>query len=237
MGKLLEIAKLRKQFRLHILNEKTIAALDDVSFDVDEGEILALTGKSGSGKSTLMKCIYRTYLSDSGQIVYHSANRRSIDLATATEHEVLQIRKTEMTYCSQFLQVIPRVPALDVVASGLITRGYTGSDARQITSECFERLSLPSELWDAYPSTFSGGEQQRVNIARAIISRPRILLVDEPTASLDVKTKDAVIEMILELKSSGTSIILITHDEYSLRQMAGRSLSLEDGRLKEAVCA
>jgi alpha-D-ribose 1-methylphosphonate 5-triphosphate synthase subunit PhnL len=237
MGKLLEIAKLRKQFRLHILNEKTIAALDDVSFDVDEGAILALTGKSGSGKSTLMKCIYRTYLSDSGQIVYHSANRRSIDLATATEHEVLQIRKTEMTYCSQFLQVIPRVPALDVVASGLITRGYTGSDARQITSECFERLSLPSELWDAYPSTFSGGEQQRVNIARAIISRPRILLVDEPTASLDVKTKDAVIEMILELKSSGTSIILITHDEYSLRQMADRSLSLEDGRLKEAVCA
>jgi alpha-D-ribose 1-methylphosphonate 5-triphosphate synthase subunit PhnL len=237
MGRLLEIVKLRKQFRLHILNGKTIAALDDVSFDVDEGEILALTGKSGSGKSTLMKCIYRTYLSDSGQIVYHSANRRSIDLATATEHEVLQIRKTEMTYCSQFLQVIPRVPALDVVASGLITRGYTGGDARQITSECFERLGLPRELWDAYPSTFSGGEQQRVNIARAIISRPRILLVDEPTASLDVKTKDAVIEMILELKSSGTSIILITHDEYSLRQMADRSLSLEDGRLKEAVCA
>jgi alpha-D-ribose 1-methylphosphonate 5-triphosphate synthase subunit PhnL len=237
MGRLLEIAKLRKQFRLHILNGKTIAALDDVSFDVDEGEILALTGKSGSGKSTLMKCIYRTYLSDSGQIVYHSANRRSIDLATATEHEVLQIRKTEMTYCSQFLQVIPRVPALDVVASGLITRGYTGGDARQITSECFERLGLPRELWDAYPSTFSGGEQQRVNIARAIISRPRILLVDEPTASLDVKTKDAVIEMILELKGSGTSIILITHDEYSLRQMADRSLSLEDGRLKEAVCA
>jgi alpha-D-ribose 1-methylphosphonate 5-triphosphate synthase subunit PhnL len=237
MGKLLEIVNLRKQFRLHILNEKTIAALDDVSFDVDEGEILALTGKSGSGKSTLMKCIYRTYLSDSGQIVYHSANRRSIDLATATEHEVLQIRKTEMTYCSQFLQVIPRVPALDVVASGLIMRGYIGANARQITSECFERLSLPRELWDAYPSTFSGGEQQRVNIARAVISRPRILLVDEPTASLDVKTKDAVIEMILELKSSGTSIILITHDEYSLRQMADRSLLLEGGRLKEAVCA
>src|SRR5580698_4712421 len=124
MGKLLEIANLRKRFRLHILNEKTIAALDDVSFNVDEGEILALTGKSGSGKSTLMKCIYRTYLSDSGQILYHRATGRRIDLATATEHEILQIRKSEMTYCSQFLQVIPRVAALDVVASALMARGH-----------------------------------------------------------------------------------------------------------------
>ena len=150
-----------------------------------------------------MKCIYRTYLSDSGQILYHSAAGRRIDLATATEHEILQIRKSEMTYCSQFLQVIPRVAALDVVASALMARGHATDDARQITSECFERLSLPRELWDAYPSTFSGGEQQRVNIARAIISRPRILLVDEPTASLDTKTKDAVIGMILELKNAG----------------------------------
>ncbi len=237
MGKLLEIANLQKRFRMHILNGKVIAALDDVSFNVDEGDIVALTGKSGSGKSTLMKCIYRTYLSDSGQILYHQANGACIDLATASEHEVLQIRKTEMTYCSQFLQVIPRVAALDVVASALTARGHAGGEAREITSACFERLSLPRELWDAYPSTFSGGEQQRVNIARAIISRPRILLVDEPTASLDTKTKDAVIAMILELKNSGTSIILITHDEYSLQQMADRSLLLEDGRLNETICA
>ena len=237
MSKLLEIVNLQKQFRLHILNEKTIAALEDVSFEVDEGEIVALTGKSGSGKSTLMKCIYRTYLSDSGQILYYSASGRRIDLASATEHAVLQIRKSEMTYCSQFLQVIPRVPALDVVASALIARGHAVEQARQLTSECLERLSLPRELWDAYPSTFSGGEQQRVNIARAIISRPRFLLVDEPTASLDTKTKDAVIAMILELKRLGTSIVLISHDEYSLQRMADRSLLLENGRLKEAVYA
>ena len=237
MNKLLEIANLQKRFQLHILNDKTIAALDDVSFSVDEGEIVALTGKSGSGKSTLMKCIYRTYLSDAGEILYHSRAGAQIDLATAPEHAVLQMRKTEITYCSQFLQVIPRVASLDVVASALIARGHGSGDARQITRECFERLSLPRDLWDAYPSTFSGGEQQRVNIARAIISRPRLLLVDEPTASLDIKTKDAVIGMILELKRSGTSIVLISHDEYSLRQMADRSLLLEDGRLKEAICA
>jgi alpha-D-ribose 1-methylphosphonate 5-triphosphate synthase subunit PhnL len=235
MGSLLEIVDLEKRFELHILNEKEIDALHDVSFDVKEGEILALTGKSGSGKSTLMKCIYRTYLTTSGRMIYRDGQGAVIDLASATEHEVLRIRRTEMTYCSQFLQVIPRVPAIDVVASGLVARGRSIEEARRATSVCFERLSLPAELWDAYPSVFSGGEQQRVNIARAMISRPRFLLVDEPTASLDITTKDAVIDMLLELKLAGTSIILISHDEHTLRRMSDRSLHLENGRLKEAV--
>ena len=127
------------------------------------------------------------------------------------------------------------MPAIDVVASGLVARGRSIEEARRASSECFERLSLPAELWDAYPATFSGGEQQRVNIARAMISRPRFLLVDEPTASLDMTTKDAVIDMLLELKLAGTSIILISHDEHTLRRMSDRSLHLENGRLKEAV--
>jgi alpha-D-ribose 1-methylphosphonate 5-triphosphate synthase subunit PhnL len=168
-------------------------------------------------------------------MIYRDGQGAVIDLASATEHEVLRIRRTEMTYCSQFLQVIPRVPAIDVVASGLVARGRTIEEARRATSVCFERLSLPAELWDAYPSVFSGGEQQRVNIARAMISRPRFLLVDEPTASLDITTKDAVIDMLLELKQAGTSIILISHDEHTLRRMSDRSLHLENGRLKEAV--
>jgi alpha-D-ribose 1-methylphosphonate 5-triphosphate synthase subunit PhnL len=235
MGKLLKIVDLQKRFELHILNEKEIEALDSVSFEVNEGEIVALTGKSGSGKSTLMKCIYRTYLATSGKILYGTGHGAVIDLASASEYEVLRVRKTEMTYCSQFLQVIPRVPAIDVVASGLVARGRSIEEARRASSECFERLSLPAELWDAYPATFSGGEQQRVNIARAMISRPRFLLVDEPTASLDMTTKDAVIDMLLELKLAGTSIILITHDEHTLRRMSDRSLHLENGRLKEAV--
>jgi len=237
MGKLLEVVDLQKHFEMHILNDKQIAALQQVTFDVQEGEIVALTGKSGSGKSSLMKCIYRTYLANGGKILYTCANGAVVDLASATEHEVLKIRKTEMTYCSQFLQVIPRVAALDVVAAGLIGRGASVEEAQKVTSECFHRLSLPGELWDAYPATFSGGEQQRVNIARAIISRPRFLLVDEPTASLDLKTKNAVIEMLLELKHNGTSIVLISHDEHTLTSMADRSLHLENGRLKEIVYA
>lgn len=237
MSNLIEVVDLHKQFEMHILNEKCITALHQVSFGVSQGEIVALTGKSGSGKSTLMKCLYRTYLASGGSILYRDASQNLIDLAKATEHEVLRIRKTEMTYCSQFLQVIPRVPALDVIAEGLIARGAPAEEARRATSVCLERLSLPLDLWDAYPSTFSGGEQQRVNIARAMISRPRVLLVDEPTASLDMKTKDTVIDMLLELKSEGTSIILISHDEHTLRRMADRSLHLENGRLKEVVYA
>jgi alpha-D-ribose 1-methylphosphonate 5-triphosphate synthase subunit PhnL len=237
MENILEVVDLQKQFELHILNEKRIEALHQVSFDVNEGEIVALTGKSGSGKSSLMKCIYRTYLASNGSILYRNAHGQIVDLASASDYEVLRIRKTEMTYCSQFLQVIPRVSALDVVASGLVARGRSMEEAQRATSECFERLSLPFDLWDAYPSTFSGGEQQRVNIARAMISRPRILLVDEPTASLDLKTKDAVIEMLLDLKRAGTTVILITHDEHTLTKMADRSLYLENGLIKEVVYA
>lgn len=237
MAKLLEVIDLEKRFEMHILNEKHIEALRQVSFEVSEGEIVGLTGKTGSGKSTLMKCIYRTYRASSGQIVYHAEDGRAIDMVGASEHDVLRLRKTEITYCSQFLQVIPRVPAIDVVASALVARGATLDEARPLTSDCFQRLSLPKELWDAYPATFSGGEQQRVNIARAIISRPRFLLVDEPTASLDLKTKDAVIDMLIDLKNAGTSIVLITHDEHTLSRMADRSLHLENGRLKEVVYA
>jgi len=232
--KILEVEDLHKEFTLHILNGKTIRALDRVAFAMDEGEIVGLTGKSGSGKSTLMKCIHRTYLPSAGRVVMHTT-RGPVDLATASEHDVLAVRKSEMTYCSQFLQAIPRVPAVEVVSEQLLRRGGSRDEALTLARDCFARLGLPEELWDAYPSTFSGGEQQRINICRAIISKPRLLLVDEPTASLDAKTKDVVIDMILELKSHGTAIIVITHDEYSLRRMADRCLHLEHGAVRPST--
>jgi alpha-D-ribose 1-methylphosphonate 5-triphosphate synthase subunit PhnL len=235
MPKILQVEELHKEFTLHILNDKRIRALDSVSFDMDEGEIVGLTGKSGAGKSTLMKCIYRTYLPSGGRVVMHTEATGQVDLAQADEHEVLAVRKTEMTYCSQFLQAIPRVRAVEVVSEELVRKGTSRDDAFAVARDSFERLGLPEELWDAYPSTFSGGEQQRINICRAIISKPRLLLVDEPTASLDAKTKDAVIDMILELKDEGTSIILITHDEHSLSRMADRCLQLENGAVRQPV--
>jgi alpha-D-ribose 1-methylphosphonate 5-triphosphate synthase subunit PhnL len=237
MARILEVRNLSKTFTIHILGGKKIEALDRVSFDVQEGEILGLVGASGAGKSTLMKCLYRTYLPSAGRIVYHLASGRQVDFARAPEHEVLVVRKNEVRYCSQFLQVIPRVPALDVVAQNLIQRRVTRQDAVNRAKALLERLRLPEELWDAYPSNFSGGEQQRINMARAIISEPRFLLVDEPTASLDRAARDAVIGMILELREKGSSVILISHDEETLSRLATRRLGLEAGRATELAAA
>lgn len=237
MNKILEVRHVSKHFQLHIQNDKRIAALEDVSFDLARGEILGLTGKSGSGKSSLMKCVYRTYLVNAGEILLHTAAGPVLDLASATEHEVLAIRRREMFYCSQFLSVIPRVPAVDVVAESLIRRGGDAATARATATDLLNRLGLPRELWDAFPATFSGGEQQRVNIARAIIAAPRFLLVDEPTASLDARTKDVVIDLVLALKAQGTSVLLITHDQHTLDRMADRRLHLELGRVRELAVA
>lgn len=237
MNHFLEVRNLCKDFFLHILNDKQIPALEDISFTMDKGEIIGLTGKSGSGKSSLMKCIYRTYIASKGSMMYNSETYGPIDLLEANEHQILKIRREEMTYCSQFLSVIPRVPAVEVVAATLILKGEEFGDAIEKARDFLDRLGLPKELWDAYPSTFSGGEQQRINVARAIISKPRFLLIDEPTASLDQRTKDVVIEAILEMKRSGTSVILITHDEYTLSKLADRELKLVGGRICEAETA
>ena len=233
MPTLLKVQNVSKHFQLHIQNNKHIPALHDVSFEMDQGDILGLTGKSGSGKSSLMKCIYRTYLVNSGSIQFHTEAGPVLDLATANEHEVLKLRKTEMFYCSQFLSVIPRVPAVDVVAESLTRKGHEAEGARDIARDLLNQLGLPRELWDAFPATFSGGEQQRVNVARAIIAAPRFLLIDEPTASLDAKTKDVVIDLVLALKARGTSVVLITHDQHTLERMSSRRLHLEFGRVRE----
>lgn len=237
MKSFLEVKNLSKNFLMHILGEKLIPALDDINFSMEQGEIVGLTGKSGSGKSSLMKCIYRTYLASHGEIMYESSTYGRIDLRTATEHQILKIRKEEMTYCSQFLQVIPRVPAVEIVAESLLLKGVEESEAYSKARDFLDRLGLPRELWDAYPSTFSGGEQQRINVARSIISHPRFLLIDEPTASLDQKTKDVVIEAIQEMKAGGTSVILITHDAYTLEKLSDRDLHLAGGRISEAETA
>ncbi|MBC7921475.1 MAG: ATP-binding cassette domain-containing protein [Ferruginibacter sp.] len=237
MAYILEVNHYVKQFHLHALNNKRIQALNDVSFRIRPGEIVGLVGKSGSGKSTLMKGVYRTYLSTSGEIRYDSARYGTVDLATASDHQIIALRKEEITYCAQFLSVIPRVPAVDVVAASLFSRGVDKPEARSRSRDYLQRLGLPEELWDAYPSTFSGGEQQRINVARAIIARPRLLLIDEPTASLDQKAKDVVIAMILDLKNQGTSVLCISHDGYTLERMTDRLIELRAGKIVESVTA
>lgn len=238
MTPILEVKNLVKTFTMHILNGKKIDALHNVSFTVNEGEVVGLIGKSGSGKSTLMKCIYRTYLSNSGEILFHSKDYGVVDLVKAEDHEVLFLRKNDINYCSQFLHVIPRVSAVDIVAGALIPKGVSWENARVKAKEYLELLGLPRELWDAFPSTFSGGEQQRINVARAIIAEPRFLVIDEPTSSLDPKTKDIVIDMVLKLKEKGTSVLCISHDQHTLDRMCDRLISLKHGKvIEESIVA
>jgi alpha-D-ribose 1-methylphosphonate 5-triphosphate synthase subunit PhnL len=227
---ILEVQNLSKIFNLHILNNKKLEALKSINFSMFEGEIIGLTGKSGSGKSSLMKCIYRTYLANGGSINYRSKNG-IINLIKANDHEIIDLRKNEITYCSQFLSVIPRVSAVDVVCENIFKNKNDKAISRERSKEMLSELGLPKELWDAYPVTFSGGEQQRINVARAIISIPRFLLIDEPTASLDVKTKEVVIKMLLALKEKGTSILCISHDEETLNKLVDRRINLHQGEI------
>ena len=156
-----------------------------------------------------------------------------MDLVKAEDHEVLFLRKNDINYCSQFLHVIPRVSAVDIVAGALIPKGVSWENARVKAKEYLELLGLPKELWDAFPSTFSGGEQQRINVARAIIAEPRFLVIDEPTSSLDPKTKDIVIDMVLKLKEKGTSVLCISHDQHTLDRMCDRLIALKFGEVVE----
>lgn len=210
---MLTVDNLSKDFTLHILGGKNISACRNVSFSVPKGGFLGLSGPSGTGKSTVLKCIYRTYLPGSGSVWYDSAEYGRIDLATLPDRAVIDIRTREIGYVSQFLKVIPRVSALDVVMEPILARnGVSRDEARIRAVGLLKRLRIPEHLFDAYPATFSGGEQQRINIAHAVSWKPRLLLLDEPTASLDSGSVDLVLEILRELRQEGTTMIGIFHD-------------------------
>lgn len=211
---MLRVENLNKSFRVQILGDKQIPGCRDISFQVKAGELFALAGPSGKGKSTILKCIYRTYLPGSGSIWYDSAAYGRVDLASAPERLLLDLRNRELGYVSQFLKVVPRVSAIDLVMEPILTRnGLSRDQARARAEQLLEQLGIPQKLYDAYPATFSGGEQQRINIARAIGWRPRLLLLDEPTASLDAASIERVLELLAELRREGTTMVGIFHDQ------------------------
>ena len=226
----LEIFYLNKTFNVYVLGGKKIKGFEDVSFSVKRGEFLAIIGSSGSGKSSLLKCMYRTYLADSGSMLYRPDSNSAIDLTTASDHEILRLRRSEIGYVSQLLQVVPRTIAVDVIAEPLLHRGIGIDDARDAASRYLARLRIPEDLWDAYPSTFSGGERQRVNIARALIAAPRLLLLDEPTSALDPASTAVVVEMLRAI-THGTTMIGIFHDLSVVRELADRVVVMKDNRM------
>ncbi len=231
---LLQLSHVAKSFTLHNQNGVTLNVLDDVNLCVDAGECVVLDGPSGMGKSTLLKLIYANYRATRGNILLNAHNQSPIDLTEATARELIQIRKSTIGYVSQFLRVIPRVSALDVVAEPLIEEANNDPEvirnARAQAALWLTRLRIPERLWDLPPATFSGGEQQRINIARSMIKPRALLLLDEPTASLDPVNTQTVIEMIQESVAQGTAAIGIFHDQQVGNSVATRHINLSSFR-------
>lgn len=223
---LLKIEKLSKTFYMHE-QQKEVPSARDVSFNVYSGRLTAIVGPTGSGKSSILKTIYRTYLPGSGRILYQTAAGKTVDLATADDHTILALRNRELKFVTQFLFALPRQPALDVVASPLYKLGLSKADGRKKAGALLKRLRIPEHLWSLSPTTFSGGERQRINLARGIISRPRLLLLDEPTASLDHETIEDVLQLIDALKQEGTGILAIFHDPDLVQRMANAVFELD----------
>lgn len=223
---MLRINNLAKTFLLHNQGAKKLPVFQNISFQVKAGECLVLTGASGTGKSTLLRAIYANYLVQSGTINIRHENKW-VDLASASPHKVLDIRKKTLGYVSQFLRVIPRISAIDLVCEPLLVQGKLIKPAKAQAKKLLNKLSIPESLWDLPPATFSGGEQQRVNIARTLIQDYPILLLDEPTASLDEKNRDAVIELINEARNQGTAVVGIFHDKYVRESVGTKMFNVE----------
>lgn len=216
---MLRVENINKSFVLHNQKGITLPVIQQISFKVDAGQCLVLHGESGSGKSTLLRALYANYSVDSGEIMVQS-NGQWIDIASAPPRDVIKVRQQSLGWVSQFLRVIPRISALEVVMQPLLERGINKAESVKKASRMLQRLNVPETLWHLAPATFSGGEQQRVNIARGFIVDAPILLLDEPTASLDEKNREEVIQLILEAKDRGATIVGIFHDEYVRQRVA-----------------
>jgi alpha-D-ribose 1-methylphosphonate 5-triphosphate synthase subunit PhnL len=217
MTAMIEIENAEKTFVMHLRGGVELPVVRGVSFQVKAGECVVLSGPSGAGKSSILKMIFGNYRCDGGRIsIRHEG--AVIDLATAEPRQVLSVRRATIGYVSQFLRAVPRVATIDVVAEPLIVNGMARAKARERAGGLLRRLNIPERLWALPPSTFSGGEQQRVNIARGFISGLPALLLDEPTASLDAANRAVVVELIEEKKRADVAMVAIVHDD-EIRQL------------------
>jgi alpha-D-ribose 1-methylphosphonate 5-triphosphate synthase subunit PhnL len=210
-----------------VLGKKNIIAFEDISFKIDRGKFLGIAGKSGSGKSSLIKCVYRNYSVTSGDIFLYDEGGAKINLTQISDIEMLEVRTRRMGYVSQFFQAIPRVTTMNIVIEPLVDRGWQKEKAIERATALFRLFDIPPNLWDAYPSTFSGGEKQRVNLMRTLIDCPEILLLDEPTASLDRHNREIILNIFQELKRQYITMIGIFHDQAELEMLADEILALD----------
>lgn len=227
MTKILKIKNLSKSFTLHTQAGARISVFDNLSLDLNSGESIAITGPSGMGKSSFLKMIFGTYMADAGEILIRH-NGTWFDVAKCTPRKMVTIREKTISYVSQFLRVIPRVPALDIVAEPLLAHGRIQAYTR--ASELLTRLNIPENLWQLSPLTFSGGEQQRVNIARGFAAPAPLMLLDEPTASLDDANRDIVLELINEARLQGSALLGVFHNEEDRSKVCANEFDLADFR-------
>ncbi|MDO1584157.1 phosphonate C-P lyase system protein PhnL [Rhizobium oryzicola] len=219
------VSEVSKSFIMHLRGSLVLPVVSNVSFSVASGECVVLGGPSGIGKSSILKMLYGNYGVDTGQILLDH-DGRMVDIASSHPRLVLEVRRRTLGYVSQFLRTVPRVATLDVVAEPLISRGVSTEEAHERASDLLARLNLPKDLWQLPPATFSGGEQQRVNIARGFITDHTVLLLDEPTASLDAANRAVVVEMIGAKKEKGVGLLGIFHDEEVREAVADRILDV-----------
>ena len=225
MNPVMEVKGLAKTFTLHQQHGVVLNVLQGLDFSVLAGECLILHGRSGAGKSTLLRTLYGNYLPAAGSIrVLHQD--RMVEVVGAEPRQTLALRRTTLGYVSQFLRVIPRVSCMDVVMEPARARGIDAGLARQRAEDMLRRLGIPERLWPLAPGTFSGGEQQRVNIARSFMVHWPVLLLDEPTASLDDANRDVVIKLIKEARAAGSALIAISHDAATRNAIADRYLDM-----------
>ena len=229
MTALIETLALSKTFTLHGRGGLQLPVFSGIDLSVRAGECLALTGHSGSGESSLLRCLYGNYGASSGEVrIRHQG--AWVNLSSAAPREVFELRRYTLGYVSQFLRVIPRVSALDIVADPLRRIGVAGDEARAQAAQWLRRLNLQEHLWHLPPATFSGGEQQRVNIAHGMITAPAVLLLDEPTASLDADNRRVVVELIRAAREKGSAVVGIFHDDEVRQAVADRSFDVEQYR-------
>ena len=222
----LAIRGVEKTFVLHTQGGTRLPVLRGVSLEVAEGECVVLADPSGSGKSTLLRSVYGNYKPQAGEILVRHAGE-VVEMISASPRVVLDVRRRTVGYVSQFLRVIPRVPVVDVVSEPLRAQGMNHEEARRRARAMLERLRIPERLWALSPVTFSGGEQQRVNVARVFVARYPVLLLDEPTASLDGQTGALMLELIEEARARGAAVLSTVHDPVSRERIATRMVTLE----------
>ncbi|HWQ61214.1 MAG TPA: ATP-binding cassette domain-containing protein [Negativicutes bacterium] len=229
---MLSVSRLTKEFILHLMGGKVITACREISFSVARGELLAIVGPSGSGKSTIVKCIYQNYEPTSGDITYfRGGDREAVNLGKADTEAMLALRNKDIGYVPQHFTVIPRVPVLDITAEPMLKVGLEKEEAYRKAGEYLEEIGINKQLFDVYPAILSGGQKQRINILRAVVREPDLLLVDEPTASLDVESAEIVENLLMSLKKKGTTIIGVFHDPRMVKRIADKVLHVRDGRV------